>query len=95
MKSEPNIKAMLPIAIFVFLYLGTGIVVEYAMGIEMGFYKVPIVVVFMVALLVAFLQNRKLNFDEKLSVVARSVGDKDIVTMILIFLVAGIFVGVT
>jgi Na+/H+ antiporter NhaC len=48
-----------------------------------------------VALLVAFLQNRKLSFDEKLKVVAESVGDKDIVTMILIFLAAGIFVGVT
>ena len=60
----------------------------------MGFYKIPIVVVFLVALLVAFLQNRKLKFDEKIVAVAHSVGDKDIVTMILIFLVAGIFVGV-
>jgi Na+/H+ antiporter NhaC len=72
-----------------------GLVFEYALHIEMGFYKIPIVVVFMVALLVAFFQNRRLNFDEKLKVVAGSVGDKDIVTMILIFLTAGVFVGVT
>jgi Na+/H+ antiporter NhaC len=72
-----------------------GLMFEYVLKIEMGFYKIPIVVIFLVALLVAFLQNRKLSFDEKLKVVAESVGDKDIVTMILIFLAAGIFVGVT
>ena len=87
--------ALLPIGAFLVLYLGMGLLFEYVLKIEMGFYKIPIVVVFLVALLVAFLQNRKLNFDQKLSVVAKSVGDKDIVTMILIFLVAGIFVGVT
>ena len=61
----------------------------------MGFYQIPIVVAFLAALLVGFLQNRALNFDEKLKVAAQSIGDKDIVTMIFIFLAAGIFVGVT
>ena len=93
--NKGNPIALLPIGVFLVLYLGMGLVFEYVLKIEMGFYKIPIVVVFLAALLVAFLQNRKLNFDEKLSVVAKSVGDKDIVTMILIFLVAGIFVGVT
>ncbi len=93
--NKGNPVALLPIGAFLVLYLGMGLLFEYVLKIEMGFYKIPIVVVFLVALLVAFLQNRKLNFDQKLSVVAKSVGDKDIVTMILIFLVAGIFVGVT
>ena len=93
--NKGNPIALLPIGVFLVLYLGMGLVFEYVLKIEMGFYKIPIVVVFLAALLVAFLQNRKLTFDEKLSVVAKSVGDKDIVTMILIFLVAGIFVGVT
>ncbi len=92
-KSNPI--ALLPIGVFLVLYLGLGLVFEYVLKIEMGFYKIPIVVVFLTALLVAFLQNRKLSFDEKLAVVSRSVGDKDIITMILIFLAAGIFVGVT
>lgn len=99
MNQNSNVKsnpwALLPIAVFLVLYLGLGLVFEYVLMIEMGFYKIPIVVVFLVALLVAFLQNRALSFDEKLEVVARSVGDKDIMTMILIFLAAGIFVGVT
>ena len=90
-----NPIALMPIGIFLILYLGLGLVFEYVLRIEMGFYKIPIVIVFLVALLVAFLQNRSLKFDDKLAVVAKSVGDKDIITMILIFLAAGVFVGVT
>ena len=93
--SKGNPIALLPIGVFLLLYLGTGLLFEYVLKIPMGFYNVPIIVVFLVALLIAFLQNRKLTFDEKLEIVAHSVGDKDIVTMILIFLAAGIFVGVT
>ena len=93
MKGNP--LALLPIAVFIVLYLGLGIVFEYVLHINMGFYNIPIVVVFLVALLVAFLQNRNMKFDDKLVVAAKSVGDKDIITMILIFLAAGIFVGVT
>jgi len=94
-KTESNPIALLPIGVFLVLYLGLGLVFEYGLGIEMGFYKIPIVVVFLVALLVAVLQNPKLSFDRKLEVMSESIGNKDIVTMILIFLVAGIFVGVT
>ena len=92
-KSNPI--ALLPIAVFLVLYLGLGIVFEYVMKIEMGFYNIPIVVIFLVSALVACLQNRELSFDDKLAVMARGVGDKNIMTMILIFLVAGVFVGVT
>lgn len=91
-KSNPI--ALLPILVFLILYLGLGIIFEYVLKIPMGFYNIPIVVVFLVALLVACLQNRKLTFDEKLQLMGNGVGDKNIVTMILIFLVAGIFVGV-
>lgn len=89
-----NWKALLPIGIFLFMYLGLGILFEYILIIPMGFYNVPIVVSFLIALLAAFLQNRRLTFDDKLQIVAKGVGDKNIITMILIFMVAGIFVGV-
>ena len=95
MKKQANPKALLPILVFLVLYLGFGIVFEYVMKIPMGFYSIPIVVVFLVALLVACLQNKALSFDEKLTVMGQGVGDKNIVTMILIFLTAGVFVGVT
>ncbi len=94
-KSEENPAALLPILVFLVLYLGMGLIFEYGMGIQMAFYDIPIVVVFMAALLVACLQNRALAFDGKMAVMAQGVGDKNIMTMILIFLVAGVFVGVT
>ena len=90
---KANAWALLPIGIFVVLYLGLGILFEYILKISMGFYSIPIVVIFLIALLVACLQNRKISFDDKLVIMGRGVGDKDIVTMILIFLTAGIFVG--
>ena len=90
---KANAWALLPIGIFVVLYLGLGILFEYILKISMGFYSIPIVVIFLVALLVACLQNSGKSFDEKLAIMGRGVGNKDIVTMILIFLTAGIFVG--
>ena len=89
-----NVWALLPIGIFVTLDLGLGITFEYILQISMGFYKVPIVVIFLVAILVACLQNRKVNFETKLSIMGQGVGDRNIITMLLIFLLAGIFVGV-
>ena len=58
--------ALLPIGVFLVLYLGLGILFEYVMEIPMGFYNVPIVVAFLAAILVACLQNRSLDFDKKL-----------------------------
>lgn len=89
-----NTVALLPIGVFLVIYLGLGIVFVYVLKISMGFYKIPIVVAFLVALLVACLQNRALSFDEKLELMGKGIGDKNIVTMILIFMAAGIFVGV-
>lgn len=89
-----NWKALLPIGVFLVMYLGLGILFEYVMQIPMGFYNIPIVVSFLTALLIACLQNPKLKFDDKLKIMAAGVGDKNIITMILIFMTAGIFVGV-
>ena len=89
-----NPIALLPIGVFLAIYLGLGLTFEYVMKIEMGFYNIPIVIAFLVAILVACLQNRKLSFDIKLSIMGQGVGDKNIITMLLIFLTAGAFVGV-
>lgn len=94
MEQKGNFKALLPIGIFVVLYLGLGIVFEYVLKISMGFYNIPIVVIFLIALMVACFQNRKVKFDDKLDIMAKGVGDKNIITMVLIFMAAGIFVGV-
>ena len=89
-----NAIALLPIGVFLALYLGLGLLFEYGLHIEMGFYNIPIIIAFLAAILVACLQNRKLSFDDKLTVMGEGVGDKNIITMLLIFLTAGAFVGV-
>lgn len=91
-KSNP--VALLPIGVFLVLYLGLGILFEYVLMIPMGFYNIPIAVAFLAAILVACLQNQKVKFDDKLGIMAQGLADKNIVTMLLIFLAAGSFVGV-
>ena len=89
-----NPWALLPIGVFLLVYLGLGLTFEYIMKIPMGFYNVPIIIAFLIAILVACLQNRKVNFEDKLEIMGNGVGNKNIITMLLIFLVAGAFVGV-
>ena len=91
-KGNPN--ALLPIAVFLIVYLGLGLLFEYGLRIPMGFYNIPIVVAFLLAILTACLQNRSVSFDDKLQLMGEGVGDKNIITMLLIFMTAGIFVGV-
>lgn len=91
-KSNPI--ALLPIGVFLVLYLGLGILFEYVMKIPMGFYNIPIIIAFLAAILVACLQNQSVTFEDKLELMAKGLADKNIITMILIFLTAGTFVGV-
>ena len=53
-----------------------------------------VVVAFLAALLVACLQHRAVSLDEKISIMAGAMADKNIATMILIFLASGVFAGV-
>lgn len=78
--------ALLPIGIFLLIFLGSGILTG-------DFYAMPAIVAFLIALLVAFLQNRKLSFGEKLQVISKGLADENIITMCLIFLCAGGFSG--
>lgn len=79
--------ALLPIAVFLVFYLGTSIIFK-------DFYIMSVVVAFLLALIVALVSQPKVKFDQKLTIMARGVGDKNIVCMILIFLLSGIFAGV-
>ena len=96
-ENKNNIKggaiALLPIGVFIVLYLGLGILFEYVLKIPMGFYNIPIVVIFLIALLVACVQNKSLSIDDKVALMGKGVGDKNIMYMIIIFMEAGIFVG--
>ena len=78
--------ALLPIGVFLVIFLGAGIVTG-------DFYMMPAIVAFLIALAVAFMQNKTLAFDEKIKIISKGVGDENIITMSLIFLCAGAFSG--
>lgn len=78
--------ALLPIGVFLIIFLGSGIMMN-------DFYAMPAIVAFLIALAVAFVQNRSLSFAEKFAVISKGVGDENIITMCLIFLCAGAFSG--
>ena len=79
-------SALLPIGVFLIIFLGAGIVFQ-------DFYAMPAIVAFLIALFVAFLQNKELSFNKKIEVIAKGVGEENIITMSLIFLCAGGFSG--
>lgn len=91
---KSNALALIPIGVFVAFYLSLGIIFEYIMKIPMGFYNVPVIIAFLIALFVAVIQTKGINLDKKFEIMGHGVGDKNIITMLLIFLLAGIFVGV-
>lgn len=95
-KKQANGKALLPILVFLVLYLGSGIYYEYINPPEggMGFYIMSVVVAFVVALCVALLQNKKISFDQKIHIAAQGIGDDNITIMLFIFLFAGAFSGI-
>ena len=86
MENKGRAAALLPIGVFLVIFLGSGVVTG-------DFYSMPTIVAFLIALCVAFLQNRKVSFDEKIHIIAKGVGDDNIITMSLIFLCAGGFSG--
>ena len=85
-KSKGNPRALLPIGVFLVIFLGAGI-------LSGDFYTMPAIVGFLIALTVAFCQNRRLRFADKLTVISKGIGEENIVTMCLIFLAAGAFSG--
>ncbi|MBQ3556354.1 MAG: Na+/H+ antiporter NhaC family protein [Oscillospiraceae bacterium] len=93
MNQNKKLSALLPVGVFLALYLGFGILFEYVLHTPGGFYDVQAVVVFLIALLVAVIQDRAHSFEEKISIMARGVSDSNIILMCLVFLAAGAFSG--
>ena len=85
-ENKGNGKALLPIVVFLVFFIGSGIIAN-------DFYAMPTIVAFMIALAVAFCQNPKLKFNDKISVCTKGIGDDNVVMMCFIFLTAGAFSG--
>lgn len=78
--------ALLPIGVFLVIFLGAGIVFG-------DFYAMPAIVGFLIALFTAFVQDKKTSFQEKIKIISDGVGEENMITMSLIFLCAGGFSG--
>lgn len=83
-KIKGNLKALLPLVIFIVLYLGG----SWYLG---DFYQLSVLSVFMLAMFVAFIQFPQTKFNIKLREFTKGAGDETLLIMVLIFLLAGAF----
>lgn len=79
--------ALVPMLIFLVLFLGTGLYLN-AKGVEFAFYQLPAPVAAMVGLIFAFLICRG-TLNEKFDNFVRGAGEANIITMCIIYLLAG------
>ena len=87
---EASGLALIPLLFFIVIYLGVGIVL-HSKGVEMAFYQFPSVVAMTIAVILAFLIYHKTGIDNNFKLFARGAGDENIMTMLMIFLLAGAF----
>ena len=81
--------ALVPFLIFVVIYLGAGLILQ-AQGVEMAFYQFPSVTAMFIALLAAFAITKG-SLDQRFAVFARGAANIDVLTMLMIYLLAGAF----
>lgn len=84
---QGNPLALLPLGVFLVLFLGVGIVTR-------DFYKMPVLVAFIIATAVALMFNRKESLNQKIEVFCEGAGHADIMMMCIIFILAGAFASV-
>lgn len=85
-KEKGNPWALLPIGVFLAVFIGSGIIFK-------DFYAMPAVVGFLIALAVAFFQNKGRSLNEKVASATKSMGDENVMIMCLVFVLAGGFSG--
>ena len=82
--------AFLPLLAFLGLFLGSGLFFT-AVGSESPFGQVPILGALMVGVILAFLMNRSVSFDQKVAAFSSGIADGGVLMMVLIFACAGMF----
>src|SRR5690606_20617672 len=81
--------SLLPLLLFIVLFLGTGLLLQ-ARGVAYAFYQLPGPVAIIPALILAIYLHRA-TLAESLEVLVHGAGNSGIITMCLIFLLAGAF----
>ena len=92
-KAKPSFVGLIPFLIFVAIYLGTGVVLQMK-GVGMAFYQLPAPVAVFVGIIAAFILFKG-SIIEKFDTFLEGCGHQDIITMCIIYLLAGAFAGVS
>lgn len=88
-KKKANGLALLPFVIFIVIFLGAGLFYQ-AQGVDMAFYQFPSVAAMFIAVLIAFLMTKG-TIDERFALFSKGAANVDVLTMLMIFLLAGAF----
>ncbi|MFS0782049.1 Na+/H+ antiporter NhaC family protein [Bacillus sp. 1P06AnD] len=86
-KKQGSLLALIPLLIFVLLFIGTGIITQ-------DFSNMPLSVAIITASAVALLMNRKESFTKKVDIFTKGAGHPNILLMCVVFILAGAFSGV-
>lgn len=84
-----SFRGLIPFIVFIFIYLGTGIFLNMK-GVNLAFYQLPGPVAAFVAIVVAFIIFKG-TIQEKFETFLEGCGHQDIITMCIIYLLAGAF----
>lgn len=88
-----NPKALLPFIIFLAIYLGTGIILQLR-GVDNAFYQFPMPVAVSIGVVIAFIMFEGTT-EEKMNTFLAGLGEKNIMIMCTIYLLAGGFSAVS
>ena len=91
-EKRPSGLALLPFAMFIVIYMGAGIYYQVK-GMEMAFYQFPSVTAMFLAVLAAFIMFKG-TINEKFDTFAKGAANVDILTMLMIYILAGAFANV-
>ncbi|WP_452219375.1 Na+/H+ antiporter NhaC family protein [Lacinutrix undariae] len=83
----PKFSALIPLFVFVFTFLGVGVY-------QNDFYALPAPIAVIVGVIVAFLMFKQ-SINSKINTLLKGCGDDKILTMCLIYLLAGAFAAIT
>ncbi len=81
---ESSYKAIIPFVVFILFYFGFSIIIK-------DFSRVPMTVAFIISSSTALILNHKEKLSKKIELFALGMGNKDIMIMCLIFILAGAF----
>ena len=91
-EKRPSGLALIPFAVFIVIYMGAGIYYQ-AKGKDMAFYQFPSVTAMFLAVLTAFIMFKG-SINEKFETFAKGAANVDILTMLMIYILAGAFASV-